>query len=125
MKLILRWLIIAVSLYVAVLIVPGITVEGDAWLAFTIMALILSLVNAVIRPILKLLSCGFIIITLGLFVFVINAVTFYLASEIAQKWFNIGFYVDNFWSALLGSIIVSIVSVVLSNILIEDEDRKR
>ena len=122
MKLILRWLIIAVSLYVAVLIIPGITVEGDAWLAFTVMALVLGLVNAIIRPILKFLSCGFIVITLGLFVFIINAATFYLASEIAQSWFNIGFYVDNFWSALLGSVIVSIVSVVLSNILIDKED---
>ena len=123
MKLILRWLIIAISLYVAVLIVPGITVEGDAWVAFSVMAIILALVNAVVRPVLKLLSCGFIIITLGLFVFVINAATFLLASNIAQNVFDVGFYVDGFWPALFGSIIVSIVSVVLSNILI-DEDRK-
>lgn len=119
MKLILRWFIIAISLYVAVLIVPGISVEGEAWIAFSIMALVLGLVNAIIRPILKFLSCGFIIITMGLFAFVINAATFMLASEISQNWFNIGFYVDNFWSALLGSLIVSIVSVVLSNILID------
>ena len=123
MKLILRWLITAVSLYVAVLIVPGITVAGDRWLAFAIMALILGLVNALVRPILKFLSCGFIIITLGLFVFVINALTFWLASEITQNWFNIGFQVDNFWSALLGSLIVSIVSVVLSQILFDKEAR--
>lgn len=123
MKLILRWLIIGISLYVAVLIVPGITVEGDAWVAFSVMAIVLALVNAVIRPILKLLSCGFIIITLGLFVLVINAGTFLLASNIAQNVFNVGFYVDGFWPALFGSIIVSIVSVVLSNILI-DEERK-
>ncbi len=123
MKLLLRWGIIAVSLYAAVMIVPGISVEGDAWVAFTIMALILGLVNSIIRPILKLLSCGFIIITLGLFVFVINAATFLLASEIAQKWFNVGFYVDNFGAALLGSIIVSVVSIILNQILIEkDED---
>ena len=121
MKLILRWLIIAISLYVAVLVVPGITVEGDAWVAFSIMAIVLALVNAVIRPILKLLSCGFIIITLGLFVFIINAATFLLASNIAQHVFNVGFYVDGFWPALFGSIIVSIVSVVLSNILIDEE----
>lgn len=122
MKLILRWLIIAVSLYVAAWIVPGIAVEGDAWIAFSVMAIILGLVNAVIRPILKFLSCGFIIITLGLFVFVINAATFLLASEIAQSWFGVGFYVDGFLPALFGSIIVSIVSIILSQILI-DEDR--
>ena len=122
MKLIFRWLIIAVSLYIAVLIVPGIRVEGDAWIAFTVMALILGLVNAIIRPILKFLSCGLIFLTLGLFVFVLNAATFLLASEIAQNWFNIGFFVDNFWAALLGSLIVSVVSVILSHILIDEED---
>ena len=121
MKLLLRWFIIAVSLYVAVLVVPGITVEGDAWVAFSVMAIILALVNAIVRPILKLLSCGFIIITLGLFVFVINAATFMLASSIAQNWFGVGFYVETFWAGLLGSIIVSIVSIVLNQILIEDE----
>jgi len=122
MKLIFRWLIIAVSLYIAVLIIPGIRVEGDAWIAFTVMALILGLVNAIIRPILKFLSCGLIFLTLGLFVFVLNAATFLLASEIAQNWFNIGFFVDNFWVALLGSLIVSVVSVILSHILIDEED---
>ena len=120
MKLILRWLITAVSLYVAVLIVPGITVEGNAWVAFTVMALVLGLVNALIRPILKTLSCGLIILTLGLFVFVINAGTFMLSSWIAQNWLNVGFYVDGFPAALLGSLIVSLVSVGLSSILIDD-----
>ncbi|MBG0783713.1 MAG: phage holin family protein [Anaerolineaceae bacterium] len=123
MKLLLRWLISAVSLYVAVLIVPGISVEGNAWIAFSIMALILGLVNAVVRPILKLLSCGFIIITLGLFVFVINAASFMLASNIAQNWFGVGFYVDSFGAALLGSIIVSVVSVILSSILIDEKEK--
>jgi putative membrane protein len=121
MKLIFRWLIIAISLYVAVLIVPGIEVAGNAWVAFSVMAIVLSLVNAIIRPILKFLSCGFIILTLGLFSLVINAVTFWFASRIAQNWFDVGFYVDNFWSALLGSLIVSVVSVVLSQILIDEK----
>ena len=85
MKLILRWLITAVSLYAAVLIVPGISVDGNAWVAFTIMALVLGLVNALVRPVLKMLSCGLIILTLGLFVFVINAATFMLASWIAPE----------------------------------------
>ena len=122
MKLILRWLIVAISLYVTVLIVPGIRVEGDAWLAYTIMALILAMVNALIRPILKFLSCGLIIITLGLFVFVINALTFYLSSYIAVNWLNIGFYVDSIWDALLGSFIVSVVTLILSKILIDEKE---
>ena len=86
------------------------------------MALILGLVNALIRPILKLLSCGFIIITLGLFVFVINAATFMLSASISQ---SLGFHfaVDGFGTALLASIIVSLVSVVLSSILIDEDKR--
>jgi putative membrane protein len=123
MKFILRWLITAISLYIAVLVVPGITVEGDAWVVFSVTAIILGLVNAIVRPILKLLSCGFIIITLGLFVFVINAATFLLAANIAQNWFNVGFYVNDFWAALFGSIIVSIVSIILSQILIDEDKR--
>jgi putative membrane protein len=120
MKLILRWLIISVSLYVAAWIVPGITVEGDAWVVYSVMAIVLALVNALIRPILKFLSCGFILITLGLFVFVINAATFILAAEIAENLFQVSYKVDNFGAALLGSIIVSIVSVVLSRFLIDE-----
>jgi putative membrane protein len=123
MKLILRWLIIAVSLFVAAWIIPGITVEGGAWVAYSVMAIILGLVNALVRPILKFLSCGFILITLGLFVFVINAGTFLLSAHIAQNWFGVGFYVDGFGAALLGSIVVSIVTVILSKILIDEEKR--
>ncbi len=121
MKLFIRWLIIAASLFAAAWIVPGIRVEGDAWVAYAVMAVVLGLVNALIRPILKFLSCGFIIITLGLFVFVINAATFLLSSNIAQNWFNVGYYVDGWGAALLGSIVVSIVSVVLSSILIDKD----
>jgi putative membrane protein len=123
MKLILRWLIIAFSLFVAAWIIPGITVEGDAWVAYSVMAIILGLVNALIRPILKFLSCGFILITLGLFVFVINAGTFLLSAQIAQNWFGVGYYVDGFGAALLGSIVVSLVTVILSKILIDEDNR--
>jgi len=124
MKLILRWLITAASLYVAYLILPGITVEGNGVLVYTVMALVLGLVNALIRPILKFLSCGFIILTLGLFVFIINAATFMLSSNISQR-LGAGYAVDGFGTALLGSIIVSIVSVVLSSILVDDDKKKR
>jgi len=125
MKLVIRWLINAIALYLAVLIVPGITVEGDAWVVFSVMAIILALVNAIIRPILKLLSCGFIIITLGLFTFVINAGILWLSSIIAQDWFSVGFYIDNFWSAILGAIIVSVVSLILSHFLKDDKENNK
>ena len=114
MKLIIRWVIVAFSLFVAAWLVPGIRVEGNAWLIFAVMAIILGLVNAIVRPILTLLTCSLVIFTLGLFVLVINALTLWLASSIAVNWFHVGFYVDGFWAAFLGALIVSIVSVILS-----------
>lgn len=121
MKLLLRWIIVAFSLFVAAWLVPGIRVEGNAWLIYTVMAVILGLVNAVVRPLLKFLSCGLIIITLGLFVLVINGLTLWLASSIAINWFHVGFYVDGFWSAFLGALIVSIVSIILSAFIKEPD----
>lgn len=122
MELLLRWVITGLSLFVAAWIVPGIRVEAEGWQVFAVMAVILGLVNAVIRPILKLLSCPLIILTLGLFVLVINGITLWLASSIAVKWFHVGFHVDGFLSAFLGALIVSIVSVILT-VLIRGEVR--
>lgn len=122
-KLLLRWLITSVALFLAALIVPGIRVEGNAWIVYAVMAIILGLVNAVVRPILKVLSCPLIVLTLGLFVLVINGLTLWLSSLIAVNWLGVGFYVDTFWAALLGALIVSIVSVVLSALLIDKRER--
>lgn len=123
MKLLIRWLIIALSLFVAAWLVPGIHVEGNAWLIFTVMAVILGLVNALVRPILAFLTCSLVILTLGLFLLVINALTLWLASYIAVNWFHVGFYVEGFWSAFLGALIVSIVSVILSAIIKEPKSK--
>ena len=114
MKLLIRWVIVAVSLFVAAWLVPGIRVEGNAWLIFAVMAVILGLVNAIVRPILAFLTCSLVIFTLGLFLLVINALMLWLASTIAVNWFHVGFYVDGFWAAFLGALIVSIVSLILS-----------
>jgi len=114
MKLIIRWLITSISLFVANWLLPGIRVVGKAWIVYAIMAIVLGLINAIIRPILKFLSCPLIILTLGLFTLVINAVMLWLASYIAVKWLDVGFYVDGFVTAFLGALIVSIVSVILS-----------
>src|SRR5579863_7501346 len=102
MKLLIRWAITAFSLFVAAWLVPGIRVEREAWAIFAVMAVILGLVNAIIRPVLKLLSCPLIILTLGFFVLVINGITLWLASSIAVSWFHVGFYVSGFWAAFLG-----------------------
>ncbi|HUK14431.1 MAG TPA: phage holin family protein [Thermoanaerobaculaceae bacterium] len=112
--LIVRWFIAALALLAAAWIVPGIRVEGNAWAAYALMAVVLGLVNAVIRPLLKLLTCPLIILTLGLFVLVVNAASLLIAARIAAA-MGIGFHVDGFVPALFGSIIVSVVTVVLSS----------
>src|SRR6266436_3136772 len=119
MRLLIRWFVTSVSLVVAAWLVPGIRVEREAWTIFAAMALILGLVNSVVRPLLKILSCPLIILTLGLFVLVINGITLWLASAIAIRWFHVGFYVDGFWAAFLGGLIVSVVSVILTALLRE------
>lgn len=125
MRIIVRWLIIVAALYIANLIVPGIYVEDTrGWVAFSVMAIVLAFVNAIVRPILAFLSCGCIVATMGLFMLVINALTLWLASYISVNWLGIGFVVDGFWAALFGSIIVSVVSFALS-IFLPDEERRR
>jgi len=121
LRLLIRWIVTAISLTVAILVVPGITVEGNAWWAVIVMSAVLGLVNAFIRPILQFLSCGLIVATLGLFLIVINAGTLWLASWMAQNWFNAGFVVDGFWPAFWGGLIVSVVSFLL-NIFVPDEE---
>lgn len=123
MKLLIRWLIVAIALFAAVAVIPGIRVEDtNAWIAVGVMAVVLGLVNAIIRPILAFLSCGCIVATLGLFMLVINGLTLWLSAWIAQNWLNLGFYVDGFWPAFWGGIVVGAVSFVLSLVLVDDRD---
>lgn len=122
MRLLIRWAITAISLVVAAWAVPGIEItDNNGWLAVIVMAAMLGLANAFLRPILKLLSCPLVLLTLGLFLFVINALTFMFASWAAQTFFGAGFSVDGFFPALFGSIVVSIVSFLLSIFLPDAE----
>jgi putative membrane protein len=118
MKLVIRWAITAVALVAAVWLIPGIRIESqNAWIAVGLMAVILGFVNAIIRPVLMFLSCGCIVLTMGLFMIVVNGLALWLASWISVNLFNVGFYVDGLWPAILGSIVVSIVSFLLSLLL--------
>jgi putative membrane protein len=120
-RLIVSWLITAVALVAAAYLVPGIHVTGnDGLIVVLAMAVILGLVNVLIKPVLSFLSCGLIVLTLGLFLVVINALSLWLSSWVAQNVFNVGFVVDGFWPALWGSIIVSIVSFILSSVLLKN-----
>lgn len=117
-KFILRWAINAVGLYAAVWVVPGIEYLGD-WTGILWLALIIGLLNALVRPLLKFLTCPLIVLTLGLFTIVINTGMLLLTRTIGQS-FGIGLSVDGFWSALLGSLVMSVVSIVMS-VIFRDE----
>jgi putative membrane protein len=121
-RFLLRWAINAAGLYAAVWIVPGIHLFGE-WTDILWLALIFGLLNALVRPLLKLLTCPLIILTLGLFTIVINTLLLMLTSSIGQA-FGIGFTVDGFWQAVLGSLVISLVSVVLS-LFLRDELKGR
>lgn len=122
-RLLLRYMIIVLALMLAVALVPGIVVEeGNAWFAAAVMALILALINTFVRPVLAFLSCGCIVATAGLFLLVINALTLWLSSQIAQGVFGVGFVVEGFWPAFWGSLVVSIVTLVLTGLTAEDGD---
>jgi len=118
-KLLIRWAISALALFVAAWLVPGIRVSGTAWVVYAIMAFVLGLVNALVRPLLKLLTCPLILLTLGLFVLVINGFTLWLSAWIANQ-FGVGFYVDGFWPAFLGALIVSVVTTILAALVKEE-----
>ncbi|HHX63706.1 MAG TPA: phage holin family protein [Chloroflexi bacterium] len=111
-RLILRWLINAVAVYAAMFFVPGISATNGVGV-FLWMALILGLVNALIAPLIKLLTCPLIILSLGIFTLVINGLMFWLAGQIAAS-LGIGFFVQDFGAAFWGALVVSAVSFALS-----------
>jgi putative membrane protein len=123
-KFLMRWLIAAIALYAAVQLVPGITYEGG-WGTLAGMALIFGLVNAFVRPILALMSCPLIIVTMGLFLLVINGAMLLLSTRLAAV-FGVNFFVEGFGSAFLGALVVSVVSFLMNMFVAdEEEDRRR
>lgn len=111
MMLIARWVLNAAALLLVAYLYPGVVVES--FLAALLAALVLGLVNALIRPILVILTLPATILTLGLFIFVINALLFWFVAEIVH-----GFRVTGFGAALLGSILYSILTLLTSWLLL-------
>jgi putative membrane protein len=105
-------MISGLGLLVAVAVVPGLHYEGGV-LGFVILALILGLLNALLKPILALLTCPLMLVTLGLFMLVLNAVLLFLASLLGRT-VGIHFYVDGFGAAFLGGIVISLVAFLAS-----------
>ena len=118
MRFLIRLLINAAALWIATQIVPGVTHTGPST-SLLLVALVFGVLNAVVRPILKLLTCPLIALTLGLFTFVINALMLWLTSAVSES-LGLGFHVDGFGSAFLGALVVTVVSVLLS-VFVSDE----
>lgn len=108
----LRVIVNAAALYITAWLVPGIHHTGPA-ANLLLVALVLGLVNSLLRPLLTILTCPLIVLTLGLFTLVINAVLLLVTAWVSRIW-NLGFAVDGFWAAVLGGIVLGITSVALS-----------
>jgi Predicted membrane protein len=119
-SLLLRWGASAFAVALAAHFVPGIYVEGGIPTLLAV-ALILGLANALVRPLLRFLACSLIFLTLGLFLLVINAAMLLLTAFVAGQ-LGLGFAVDGFVPALLGSLLISVVSFLFSLIF---TDRKK
>jgi len=109
---IIRLLINAAALWVATRLAPGISFDGD-WRLLFLVALVFGVLNVSVRPVLMLLTLPFLIVTLGLFTFVLNALMLWLTGAISDA-LGLGFRVEGFGAAFLGALVVTVVSFVLS-----------
>ncbi|MBA3520954.1 MAG: phage holin family protein [Gemmatimonadales bacterium] len=119
-SLLLHWLVNAAALWVATRLIPGLSFDGGP-LQLLMVAAVFGIVNSLLRPILTVLTCPLIVITLGLFTLVINAVMLLLTGWFSVRW-NLGFVVSGFWPAFWGGLVVGLVSLVLSMVVERGED---
>lgn len=123
MQLIARLLINAAALWLATQLIDGISFDGD-WRLLFVVAIVFGLLNAIVRPVLKLLTFPFIIVTLGLFIFVLNAFMLWLTSAISDR-LGLGFHVAGFKRAFVGALFISVVSFFMSLLVGKEEKEKR
>jgi putative membrane protein len=120
-RFLLRWGINTIALYVAVQLLPGLQHTGSG-AALLGVALIFGLINAVLKPVLVVLSCPLVALTFGLFLLVINGLLLLITAQVSDL-FDLGFTVDGLGWGILGSIVISLIGLLL-NSLIVDEDRR-
>lgn len=112
-----KWLVGAIAVGVAVWLVPGIDVVGGTVGAAAFTALFLAIVNAVVKPVLQVLGLPITVLSLGLFLLVINAFMLELASYLSRNITHAGILIDGFGAALLGAIVISLVSMILGGVI--------
>ena len=109
---VLQWLITSLAIFAAFSLVPGITFTGNGY-EIGIIAMIYSVINLLIRPILTLITCPMIILTLGMFTVIINGVLLLITADLA-KYFGIDFQIETFFTALIGAVVISLTTFVLN-----------
>jgi putative membrane protein len=122
MMILIRLLINAAALWAAVRLVPGVSFTGD-WRWLLVVALIFGVLNAALKPLLIVLTLPFLVVTLGLFTFVVNAFLLWLTSALSGA-LGLGFHVSGFVPAFIGALVVSFVSIVLSIFVGRPEPRR-
>lgn len=122
MNFIIRWIVTAIAVGAAVWIVPDIEIvsTGESWVGIVLFALILSLINMSVKPILQVLSLPVTVLTLGIFYIVVNTLLLYIAAWLANGLFGAGFYIASFGSAFVASIVISIVSALVNGLVGND-----
>ena len=111
-SLLLHWLLNAAALWIAAYLLPGLDFTGSIT-DLLLVAAVFGIVNSLLRPILTVLTCPLIVLTLGLFTLVINAVMLLVTGWLSARW-DLGFTVSGFWAAFLGGLVVGFVSLLLS-----------
>ena len=115
-----KWLVSAVACAAAIWLVPGIEPVGGSWAGPILCALVLALLNGTVKPVLQLISAPITLLTLGLFYVVVNALVLELASWLSLNLFGAGIAIFSLGSAILGAIIISIVSMLLNGLVNDD-----
>lgn len=115
MRFLLNWIVTSIAIAIAAAIIPGIMPYGpaDTWIAFALVGLFLGFVNALIKPIITVISLPVTIITLGVFQLVINSIMLELAAWLSVNVLGAGIAIAGFWSAFFGAIVISIISSIL------------
>lgn len=117
MKFLIQLIISTLAVLIASYLLPGVTIDGNSFYTALVVAAVLAFLNAIIKPILVILTIPITVLTLGLFLLVINALMIMLAAKIVD-----GFHVDGFWWALLFSLILSLTTSILEGIKKRDEN---
>jgi len=113
-----RVIVITLALVLAAFVMrnmDGFEITRSGWIHYAVMAIILAILNASLLPLLKTMTCGMVILTLGLFSLVLNALVFWISSWISTTLLGGGFSITKFWPAFVGSLIVSLATTIFAN----------